>query len=632
MKLLEEITRNLAAKYEIAYEDILQSSESKEDQEYMLKMLNKERAREELEEQEKLVRLNQEQWEVLSLCLSLPQTQVVVYETHSMKTSENKELVENAVNAANSAATANFKKYMEEKNVIQKGDEEAEDRGEAAKEATDVINIDEGNQAESETPVIDHTIPLTDLFEIEDIPSIKETSKEDGCSISLIRRKEFVLLNNRYLIQMAEARGLFGTKVEDKNRSPSESAKGSKQKKKARTYSEDSDYSGEFGHRPPRNKELEIERISAPTVASLRRSRKWSTKRTFKKSDKEDGEHSSDDDYEKYVCGRCASRGEDECHHTLKMEGGRLIHPDKYIELSRKNSSQKNIRSTSKKNLMCRLVVPTKVSLLRQNITWKEYKARLEEAMLSRQLGNPSLNSSQYAVGSVNKRSKTDIFKRHATLNDSYAPSSWNTVSDNTFNVKARNETFSIQAVDKAILSNSENFSLRTPRGLRDSLRKIHEAVQPKKTDDLSEEWVYGHTLCVTPQASRESLVSASMQRNGNEKWQRNDSRVDIIFQMKDSQKTASSERMNPREMQAQTVESDHKHEYHEVQRVPSFQSEVSKPLKITSQGSYEKEIYEDNNSMNSQVDWRKEKDDEGPHYLKRTVVEFIYPYPKSPI
>ncbi|XP_071447923.1 uncharacterized protein [Hetaerina americana] len=320
MKLLEEITRNTAAKYEIAYEDILQSSESKEDQEYLLSMINKEREKEEMEEKKKLSRLNKEQWEVLSLCLSLPQTQVVVYETHSMKTSENKELVDSAVNSANNAAMANFKNYMEEKSRIQKEDDEQDDQAEKeAKEAPDPGGLDDAPQTESKPSSSDNAIPSTDLFEVEDIPTVKETSKEDGCNISLIKRKEFVLLNNRYLIQMAEARGLFGQKVEEKVKSPSESAKGSKQKRKTRTLSEESDNSADFGRSANRNKEMELERISAPTVASLRRSRKWSSKRTLKTS-KEEGEISSDDDYEKFVCGRCVSRGEDECHHPLKME------------------------------------------------------------------------------------------------------------------------------------------------------------------------------------------------------------------------------------------------------------------------------------------------------------------------
>lgn len=227
----------------------------------------------------------QEQRETLRLAMSRPQIQFVLYETHSMVSSENEDMVERAVEDINRAvhlkhhyahkeklrqealaaqqeigyvptcqspSTPNssrrkaYKQSLDQLHVnlqdesLAKGDsgeEEQEEHEEQElgayfgenqqKENDDDDEDDDGRftaksrksnttlscDEEANRPII---IPPTDVFEIVDLPDVCINQdqcldlKDHGCFLSLFKRKEVTKFDSKYLIKMAETRGLFG--------------------------------------------------------------------------------------------------------------------------------------------------------------------------------------------------------------------------------------------------------------------------------------------------------------------------------------------------------------------------------------------------------------------------------------
>lgn len=227
----------------------------------------------------------QEQRETLRLAMSRPQIQFVLYETHSLVSSENEEMVERAVGDINRAV--NLKHYYAHKermrqealaaqqdmgyvpnqsptatpsssrkrtqrqsfdqqinlegvpdSYMAKSDTEDEGEYQSDEEHEEDENEeddcdDDGRQTvkslvssrksntmscDEDISTIRHPInvPPTDLFEIADLPDICLHQdqclllKDHGCFLSLMRRKEITKFDSKYLIKMAETRGLFG--------------------------------------------------------------------------------------------------------------------------------------------------------------------------------------------------------------------------------------------------------------------------------------------------------------------------------------------------------------------------------------------------------------------------------------
>ncbi|XP_053600314.1 uncharacterized protein LOC128669476 isoform X2 [Plodia interpunctella] len=104
----------------------------------------------------------------------------------------------------------------------------------------------------------DVNVPSCDLFEVRNLPNlgngldINYILDRDGCYLGLIQRKEITRLDAKFMIRVAEERGLFGG-------SAPAAAPGKRQRAAAPA-------------RRRRGKKIEIERLAAPTYASLCRS------------------------------------------------------------------------------------------------------------------------------------------------------------------------------------------------------------------------------------------------------------------------------------------------------------------------------------------------------------------------
>jgi hypothetical protein len=202
--------------------------------------------------------------------MSKPQIQFILYETHSIVEAENEDMVQNAVEYTNrKARDKHVLKAQKERERLEQLQKEKEnmpgipsshrERGEpkrgasvdsdakkktATEKTTKSVKInlnklrhavrssmssqesldrgldekvnEENTEVRNEPPEV--RVPLTDLFEVSPIPDFCENKdncveqRTDGCFLSLIRRKEIVKMDSKYLIQIAELRGIFGDK------------------------------------------------------------------------------------------------------------------------------------------------------------------------------------------------------------------------------------------------------------------------------------------------------------------------------------------------------------------------------------------------------------------------------------
>lgn len=212
---------------------------------------------------QRVAQVLQEQRETLRLSLSRPQIQFVLYETHSMVSSENEEMLEKAVEDVNRAVY--LKHYFILKERLRQEALAAQEGGfmpcqspstpnssrrKVRKQSTDQLHAcnyssgssDEEYESDSHDDMLDGQdtaksrissrksntttscedevgpviVPLTDVFEIMDLPDICINQdqclnlKDHGCFLALTKRKEITKFDSKYLIKMAETRGLFG--------------------------------------------------------------------------------------------------------------------------------------------------------------------------------------------------------------------------------------------------------------------------------------------------------------------------------------------------------------------------------------------------------------------------------------
>lgn len=229
--------------------------------------------------QARATRILEEQRESLKEAMSKPQIQFILYETHSTVEAENQDMVQSAMDFVNrNAYDKHYLRAQRERERAEQLQREKENipgilrdkrvGGDAAASAilaaaadakrkviidekptksvkinlnklksalrtsmssneslslipTAHINVEDAEAAAKDEPLI-VDIPPTDLFENTAIPDFclnKDnciTDKSNGCFLSLIRRKEIVKMNSKYLIQVAELRGIFGDKDKPK--------------------------------------------------------------------------------------------------------------------------------------------------------------------------------------------------------------------------------------------------------------------------------------------------------------------------------------------------------------------------------------------------------------------------------
>ncbi|XP_037908651.1 uncharacterized protein LOC119650170 isoform X2 [Hermetia illucens] len=278
------------------------------------------------EGKKRVAQLLEEQRETLRLAMSRPQVQFVLYETHSIVSSENQDMVQQAVYDINRCA---FEKhliiYKEKKRLEALAELEAANIPAAAfsqsgpqrraaggsavtvgpssattnkSEETssarfrkaridsidssidsDASNLDTARKSattSSDDYAQNIKVPKTDEFMVANVPDICMNQDKClkwnslGCFVSLINRKQITKLDAKYLIKMAEARGLFGSSDKKKSMKP----KSSKKPEKKVIIAKDDD------SKKSKSKKADIailiERLCRPTYASCYRSHQQS--------------------------------------------------------------------------------------------------------------------------------------------------------------------------------------------------------------------------------------------------------------------------------------------------------------------------------------------------------------------
>lgn len=183
----------------------------------------------------------EEQRETLRLAMSRPQVQYILYETHSVVDSENEKMVARSVEDVNNAAREKHLVALRERirleaialaaqealpSIMQldpstpvsssrkRGREEVGKKHKGDDDSSDSENED-GDEIKKTTEE-DFEVPLTDLFEISELPDICLNQdkclnpRQEGVFFALLKRKEVTRLDAKYMIKIAETRGVFG--------------------------------------------------------------------------------------------------------------------------------------------------------------------------------------------------------------------------------------------------------------------------------------------------------------------------------------------------------------------------------------------------------------------------------------
>lgn len=183
----------------------------------------------------------EEQLLTLQLAMSRPQIQFLLYQTHSIVSSENQDMIKYAVKLINETSLRKHQSAFRERKRLEaiaeaeaanipaaamssprkrapntQADEKvkAQFTTEAGAGKSDGTAEVSGVADDSEENVV---LPGADEFICENIPDIcinqDKCIKQHsiGCYLSLIKRTQITQLNAKYLINMAEARGLFDT-------------------------------------------------------------------------------------------------------------------------------------------------------------------------------------------------------------------------------------------------------------------------------------------------------------------------------------------------------------------------------------------------------------------------------------
>ncbi|XP_043866225.1 uncharacterized protein LOC6586633 [Drosophila mojavensis] len=190
----------------------------------------------------------EEQLLTLTMSMSRPQVQFVLYQTHSIVTTENEDMVQHVLEVINKLALEKHRQaYREVKRLEALAELEAANIPAAAmpKESPrkkEKLSAEDKRKSQPElaSKPGEPTIPAVQLPRVDSIdlivtPDIDEfvldtvpdicinqdnciEQQSTGSYLSLIRRKALTQLNEKYLIRMAERRGLFGKQEKDKTR------------------------------------------------------------------------------------------------------------------------------------------------------------------------------------------------------------------------------------------------------------------------------------------------------------------------------------------------------------------------------------------------------------------------------
>ncbi|KAJ9581286.1 hypothetical protein L9F63_023536, partial [Diploptera punctata] len=236
---------------------------------------------------ERVNSIMEEQRQTLRMSMSRPQIQIVLYETHSIVSAENSEMVSRLVNEMNYNAK---EKHAEEQGKSlpspsymsspKREGAEFSPSGGSDSRITPTSNIISVDIVEKDAKDLDKVndldivVPPCDLFELSALPEnipetgIAATIEKEGCYLAYLRRKEIVRLNAKYMINIAESRGLFGGETG----SGKEGKKTAGRQHRKKPELQRSESGSPIPVRPKsRRFKFEVDRIAAPTHASILR-------------------------------------------------------------------------------------------------------------------------------------------------------------------------------------------------------------------------------------------------------------------------------------------------------------------------------------------------------------------------
>lgn len=282
---------------------------------------------------QRVAQVLEEQRKTLKKAMSRPQTQFILYGTYSIVDTENQDMVQNAIDFINKRAkekhilaakekarlealaaleqfpfpmTGRRKVGSEEQltsvatsqvtSKFQNGEIKDGEHDQLMQQSETAATSEKDLESESETEESSRTksarlttdsiadeefanveVPFTDVFETMDLPDICENRDgcldfhELGCYLTLVRRKEIVHLDSKYLIKIAELRGIFGDKNAPKKPKSKAQKRAEREAEKAREAMLNAERMKKMKRRGS-NLNLLLDRINAPTVASIKRS------------------------------------------------------------------------------------------------------------------------------------------------------------------------------------------------------------------------------------------------------------------------------------------------------------------------------------------------------------------------
>lgn len=268
--------------------------------------------------QVRAAKILEEQREALKSAMSKPQIQFILYETHSIVESENEDMVKNAMGYVNRKAhdkhvlkakkeQERLEQELKEKEAmpgIPSSHREPKKESKAAKKkaappppepptSNVKVNLNKlknalksGSSSESvDAPVdedakpkiepVEVRVPQTDVFEVSPLPDFclnKDNcinNRTDGCFLSLLRRREIVRMDSKYLIQIAELRGIFGDKDRPKKSKSKAQMRAEKKQEAAMKKAREALERQKIEKFNPSNIDKVVERLLKPTQATI---------------------------------------------------------------------------------------------------------------------------------------------------------------------------------------------------------------------------------------------------------------------------------------------------------------------------------------------------------------------------
>lgn len=252
----------------------------------------------------------EEQRDALKAAMSKPQVQFILYETHSIVEAENEDMVRNAMEYVNRKAhdkhVLKAKKEQERLEQLEKEKEnmpgiptahrEPKKKGKpdlVAATSSSLVKVnlnklkaavkpesdeeEEEDEEEVKTKVDPREVitPETDIFEVSPIPDFclnKDNcimNRSEGCFLSLLKRKEIVRMDSKYLIQIAELRGIFGDKDKPKKSKSKAQMRAEKKQEAALKKAREALERQKIEKFNPSNIDKVVERLLRPTQATI---------------------------------------------------------------------------------------------------------------------------------------------------------------------------------------------------------------------------------------------------------------------------------------------------------------------------------------------------------------------------